>query len=279
VNRFEEGVLLAGCQISPGAERQTGDTEGTDADTAQALDRDADRVHHVSHEVVRALVDHQLEDETVGRLPQDPELLRHGAVPRDDDAVAHPLQHGLGRTRERQDVVLLVEFVAGVHDPIGDVAVVGEEEEPFGVAIESTDRIDPFRNLNDVHDGAPVSFVFRRRDVAPRLVQNQVARALRAQQFAIDPDLGVHGVDFRAQRGHDLAVDAHPTGSDQRFRGASRGDAARGEDPLQPFHGKSRSPTASGRLPIRRWRRTAPGSRDGRLIDRQLGDLLRTDEE
>jgi hypothetical protein len=48
---------------------------------------------------------------------------------------------------------------------------------------------------------------------------------------------------------------------------------------LQPFHGKSRSPTASGRLPIRRWRRTAPGSRDGRLIDRQLGDLLRTDEE
>jgi hypothetical protein len=69
-------------------------------------------------------------------------------------------------------VVLLVEFVARVHDPIGDVAVVGQQEQPFGVAVKPAHRIDPLRDLDDVHDGAPVPLVLRGRDVAAGFVEN-----------------------------------------------------------------------------------------------------------
>jgi hypothetical protein len=231
-NRLEERVLLAGGQISPGTDGQSGDIERPDTHPAQALDGDTHHLHDVADEVIRPFVDHHFQDEPFRRLAKDAKLFRNDAVPIDDYPVAHPLQHALGRPCQRQDVVLLVEFVARMHDPVGDVAVVGQQEEPLGVAIETTHWVDPFRDLHDVHDGAPVAFVLRRRDKAARFVEDEIARSLRTKQLPVDPDLGANGVGFRTQLGHDLAVDAHPTRGDQRLCGSPRGDAAGGQDPL-----------------------------------------------
>jgi hypothetical protein len=177
-------------------------------------------------------MDHHPQDETFRRLPENSELLRDHAVTIDDDPVAHALQHILRRTSERQDVVLLVEFVARVHDSIRHVSVVGQEEESLGVAIEPADWVNPLRDLDDVHDGAPVPLVLRRRDVATRFVQDEITWPLRPQQLSVDADLGANRIGSRAELGHDLAVDAHPSGRDQRLRRPPRSDAASGENPL-----------------------------------------------
>lgn len=212
MDRLEEGRLFAGGEVAPGTKREPRHAQWADPHAAQSFDGNPGGVHHVPHHVVRPFVDHHLEDEAFRRLTKDPEFLRHHAVPVGDDAAPYPLQDAVVRPGERQDVVLLVEFVAGMHDPIGDIAVVGEKEEPLGVAVESPDRVNPLRNLDDVHHGAAVSLVLRRGDVAARFVEDEVARSLRAQQLAVDADLGANRIGLRAELGDDRPVDADPTG-------------------------------------------------------------------
>jgi hypothetical protein len=129
-------------------------------------------------------------------------------------------------------VILLVELIPRVHDPVGDVAVVGEEEETFGVAVEPTHRVDPFPDLDDVHHRPAVAFVFRSRDIAARFVEDQIARPLCPEQLPIDLDLGASWIGFGAELGHHLPVDGHPSGRDESLRRPSRSDAARGENTL-----------------------------------------------
>jgi hypothetical protein len=232
VDRLEQRRQLARRQVAPGADGETRQTERSDTHTPQSLDRNPDRVHDVAHQVVRPLVDHHLEDETLGRLPQNPKLLRNHAMPFDHDPVAHPLQHGVGGTSERQDVILLVELVPRVHDAVRDVAVVRQQQQTFGVAVEPAHRVDPLRDPDDVHHRAAIPLVLRRRDVATRLVEDQVPRTLRPQELPIHPDLGAVGIGLRAEFGHDLTIDGHPPGRDEFLRRPSRSDATRGEDAL-----------------------------------------------
>jgi hypothetical protein len=232
VDSFEERRLLARRQIPPGTDGKTGQTEWTDADAPESLDRDADGVHDVPHQMVGAFVDHHLEDEPLGRSPQDPELLRNHAVPVDHHAVPDPLQDHVARTRQRQDVVLLVELVARVHDPVGDVAVVGQQQQTLGVAIEAAHWVDALRDLDDVHHRAAVPLVLGRRDVTARFVEDQVPRTLRPEELAVDSDLGTRRVGLGAELRHDLAVDGDSSGSNQRLCRSARGDAARGENAL-----------------------------------------------
>ncbi|MEA2528290.1 MAG: hypothetical protein QOF73_5517 [Thermomicrobiales bacterium] len=218
--------MLARGKIAPNADREARHIERSDAHSAEPLHRNANRVHHVPHQVIGAFVDHHLQDEPFGRLSQDAKFVRNYAVTVDHHTVAHPLQHRFGRTRQRQDVILLVEFIARMHDPIGHIAVIRQEEQSFGVAVKASDRIDPFRHLDEVHHGPSVPLVLRRRDIATWLVQDQVSGTLGTENFAVDTDLCRGGIDFRAKLGHDLTIDTHPTFGDHGFRAAPRCDAS-----------------------------------------------------
>lgn len=100
------------------------------------------------------------------------------------------------------------------------------------MAIEPADRNDPLGNIDQVEDGSASSLVARRRDVAIRLVEQDVAPPLVLQRLAIDPDLLELRVDLNSQLGDDGAVDGYPAFTNQVFRLAARCDTVRCQDTL-----------------------------------------------
>ena len=74
------------------------------------------------------------------------------------DALAQPADRsGTDRTAVRRDggEVLLLDTVARVGEPVGQLAVVGQQQQPFGVDVEAPDREDPRLGGHELHHGPP----------------------------------------------------------------------------------------------------------------------------
>jgi hypothetical protein len=131
----------------------------------------------------------------------------------------------------------------------------GEDQQPLGVPVEPADGVYALLDVDELHDRPAAALVVHRGDVAAGLVDEEVAERLRAQQAAIDPDLGRRGVDLGAELGDDDAVDHDPTLADQLLgrRGARRRHGC--QDSLQSFHGWGCSLAGTGSAGP--WRRDA----------------------
>ena len=105
-----------------------------------------------------------------------------------------------------------------MHDSVGEIAVIGEQEQAFGVAVEAANRVDALRHVDEFHHRPALALVVDRGDKTRRLVEHDDPRPLRPQDLAIDPDLGGGRVDPGAKFSHDLAIDLDTAGGNQRFR-------------------------------------------------------------
>jgi hypothetical protein len=116
--------------------------------------------------------------------------------------------------------------VTGMGELRRQFAVVGQQEEPLRLEIESADRVDVFPDAaQQIHHRLTTVGVRTGGDVAARLVQQHVAVTLRQlDTAAIDPDV-VRDIRLRPQLPHGRAVDGDPALEDQLLRGAARGDA------------------------------------------------------
>ena len=128
MKRLEKLLQFALGQIPPPTYRDPGHAQRTDPDAPQAVDRNPGRLHHQPHDVVHPLVDDDLENHAFSGLTEDAELFGDDPPTLDDHPVTDSLQRAFARPGQRQDVVLLVQLVPGVHHPISDVAVVGENQ-------------------------------------------------------------------------------------------------------------------------------------------------------
>jgi hypothetical protein len=235
-NRLKERGALANCEIAPAAKRDASEIERTDADAPQALDWDPGRFHHPADNMINAFVKRDRENESFPRFAKDPELVRYDPFLFDCDTRPHPLHHRLGRPDCGDDLVFLVELVPRMHDSVRDVTIVCQKKQSLGVAVESTNWINPFIRLHEVHHRPAITLILHCRDVPRRLVKYDVARLLCAKALAVDSNVGVNWIGLRTKRGHDLAVDRHAAGRDHFLGLASRRDAARGENSLETFH-------------------------------------------
>jgi len=134
-------------------------------------------------------------------------------------------------------VVLAQHAVSRVRHAQRQLAVVGEQDQPFRVEVEAADGKHAFRDPrpHEVQHGRPALRIARRRDAADRLVQEQVAQRLRGlDALAVDLD-GVGGrVGLVAERGGP-PVDRHPALADEGLRIAPRAHAGAGDELLDPF--------------------------------------------
>lgn len=192
--------------------------------------------------MIDPLVNDHLDHQAFSRLADDSDFLGHDPLAVDRDAIAKPLKRGFSRPGQCENVILLVEAIPRVHHAVRNIAVIGQEQQALGVAIEPPDGIDPLRHRDEIHHRPAIAFIFRGRDVSARFVEQDVTRSLRLEQFAVDADLRADWVGFRAELRHRLAVDADATFANEIFRGTARTDASRGEDALQPFHGRGVAP-------------------------------------
>jgi hypothetical protein len=124
-----------------------------------------------------------------------------------------------------------------VHDPVRELAVVRQEDQPEAVLVEPTDRVDPpLPRIGDEVDGSwPRLARFVRADDARGLVQEVVPPPglLRPQDDAVDLDLLSLRIDPQAELRRRLAVDADLPGRDQAVRLPPRRDAVVGQELVQ----------------------------------------------
>ena len=140
--------------------------------------------------------------------------------------VAHDRAVGLGHLEAR------------VREAVGELAVVGEQDQPGGVGVEAPDRVEAAVGLDEVDDGRAAVGVVRGRDDARGLVED-VDRALvlgGADRLAVDRDR-VAAVDVARRVADDLAADGHAPVEDQLLGGAARGDPGVGEVLGEPHGG------------------------------------------
>ena len=152
----------------------------------------------------------------------------------DHDAVAELVDRRVRGLAADFDEVGFLDAGGGAGEGVGEVAVVGHEEEAFARVVEAADGEYALASFEEVGDGGAMFGVAGGSDVALRLVENVVAGALGAmEELAVDANVVAGGVRFGAEFGDGLAVDLDASGDDELFGLAARGDAGGGDDFLQ----------------------------------------------
>ncbi len=139
------------------------------------------------------------------------------------------------------DEVGLFDAGGGFGERVGQVAVVGHEEEALAEVVEAAYGIEAdlvavgaVLGLHEVHDGGALFGVFEGGDVAAGLVEHVVALLLGAlEELAVDADVVAGGVVAGAEGVDDLPVDLDAAGEDDLLGFAAAGDAGLGEDLLE----------------------------------------------
>jgi hypothetical protein len=175
------------------------------------------------------------DNDAIGRFAEKANLLRHDPPAVDHDPLANPLELLRRRPGPGQDVIFLRQPVPRMHHPVGNIAVVAEQQQSLGVAIEAANRIDALGDVDQIHHSPTPPFVADGGDVAGRLVQDHVSKWLGPENLVVDSDLIATGVGSGAEFGHDLPVDLDPAFANQVFGCPARGYPARSEDTLEPF--------------------------------------------
>ena len=198
-----------------------------DAHAAQLGDAVAERGRHQADLPVQTLGEHDAKAEL--RDLARAAGLGHLAV--DAHALGHAGEEFVGDGLVHADQVFLLVVVFRAQDLVDDVAIAGEQDQPFGILVQPADREDPLRVVDEIHDVAGHALVGGAGD-ADRLVQRDVDRLLRRRrggQHARPDDLAIHAHLVAVQRlgtGADhLAVDAHAAGEQPLVGFAARTQA------------------------------------------------------
>lgn len=223
--RQSDGLIdlhqLSRSQVAPRARRDSLEVQRSEPGPPETRYRNADGVHHASHNVVQPFVDDDAHGYAFTGLAKEPDFLRHDLAAIEDNTVAQALELALSWSCIGEDEVLLVDSIARVHHAVREIAVVGKEHETLGVSIEAADGIDALADINEIHDGPAVSLIAYRGDKPGGLVQHDMPRWLPAKCFAVDPDLIPVRVHPSAQLRDDPAVDLNPASDDHLFRSAT----------------------------------------------------------
>jgi len=199
----------------------------------------ADAFEQLPHLVRLALADHDPPPRVQSRRGRPHQLHRVGHHAHAHHDRAAPETHAVTLVRNSPDLdaVLAQHAVAGVRQPQGELAIVGQDDKTLRVEVEAShwkDALADFAAEEVEHGGAALG-VGGRGDEPVRLVQREVAQPLWGfQPLAVH----FHGIPLRvglvAERRRS-AVDRHAALPDERLRLAARTHACASDQLLQPL--------------------------------------------
>ena len=223
----------AGADLLDRAGRQGPQLERSVGQPDQPVDGQADRFQHLADFAVLALGDLDA-DPQVGGLRAvllggglvDGRLDRAVAHAVDGDPVLQPVELGLGDASPRPRPVLTHQRGLRQLESARQLAVVGQQQQAFGVDVQTPDRDHPRQAAGQgvEHRRPPLRIIVRGQQ-ADRLVVAPDPRGLGRRDR-----LAVHGDDVVARhqgrrRVKDAAVHRHLAQADQPLDLATRGDA------------------------------------------------------
>jgi len=138
---------------------------------------------------------------------------------REFDALLHALQRRLVRHAIDQRLILLRYAAAGMRDPIGPLAVVGQQQETLGVAVKPSHVEKALGSVDQRERGRASLRVASRRHRAGRLVEHNIGGARRGggQRAPVDRDSVARGVSLCARLDHDGVVDGDTPSRQERL--------------------------------------------------------------
>lgn len=145
-------------------------------------------------------------------------------------SLAHDLKGAVGHPAPDEHMIHARHVMPGMHHPVGQFTVVGEQDKPFRKKVETPGGIKaaglPLRGDEIEHRG-PAFGIVGRGHHAHGFVQQQVAGGLRdgLDGLAVHFQLVGAGRDLEARRGDGLAVDADASGGDELVGPAAGTDA------------------------------------------------------
>lgn len=155
------------------------------------------------------------------------------------DAAAKLIEDGRTRRSAQAHAILALDLARGMHEPVSELAIIGEQQQPRCVHVEPADD-DPstaVRGRQPLEHGRPVLGIAARGHFSHRLVINEHLGAGRApveiEPFPVEAD-GVVGRPAIAET-CDLAVDRDPPGADPLLDAAARSVPRTCEKLLQSF--------------------------------------------
>ncbi len=134
-------------------------------------------------------------------------------------------------------VILPFHLMTRMEQALSQRAVVGQQHQSLGVVVEPADRVDVFTHVRQqIEHRWSALRVLPRRHIPTRLVEQDVPVIGRdPDPLAVDADVIVPRVGFRAEFQNRLAVDADAALRDQHLGGAARRDTGGREDLLESF--------------------------------------------
>lgn len=128
-----------------------------------------------------------------------------------------------------------LDLKLGMGQPMGQFAIVGDENQPLGVFIESTHgKESRVARRDQIDHTAAARGIGRRAEKPGRFVDEVIDLFGDFEFLAVDRNLLDLGIHLRPQRSHD-PVDGHPPGCDQFLTGTARTETSGGEELLQAF--------------------------------------------
>ena len=219
-----------------------GELDRTVTDPQQAADLEADRLPQSPYLPVAPLVEHDAEAAVgaiAGRIRSDAVEPRLAILERDPRPEF--LEDFRPRAAPQPDPVLPLDTARGVHQPVGELPIGREQEEPCGVHIEppDTDPAPPAWAGQSLEDRRPPLRVAPGRDLAHGLVIKEylVAPARLASQVelrAVEAYLIRAGGAIAELSG--TVTDRLPALADPAFHGPARAEPRLRQELLQSDH-------------------------------------------
>ena len=148
----------------------------TDRGARQSAHRVGHRVHHATHDAVASLVQCHLDQRVlVHRLHQLHRVRVHRAVLQ-GDSLAQPVDDLVVNTPFHIGEVGLEHLVGRMCHAVGELSVIGEQDEPRGLGVQPADveESDTVRHPLQVGEIWAALRIVHRRDDATRLVEHVV---------------------------------------------------------------------------------------------------------
>jgi hypothetical protein len=194
-----EEVDLTPGQRAELASGQAFDRDRADGDSGQHHDLVAELGQHPPDLSVLAFGENQFEDRRIASLADRPDPLGPNFSFGQPDSLGQLVENLASRRASDDHSIELLDPELGMGQLVGQLAVVGQEEEADAHLVEPTHGINPLGNLGEkVDDPGTARGVVVGRDVTFRLVDGEVDRPLDLHLLAIDGDRRLGQVDLGA---------------------------------------------------------------------------------
>lgn len=212
---------FAACEVTEGSHGEGTEGDGADLGAFELEDGVADGFAEAAEDAVAAFVDVELEPGVAASEAEGADAVGFHEAVVEGDAVAQALHDGafVVDFAFEFDLVDTEHLFGGVHECVGEVAVVGEEESAFAVPVEAADGVDAGHAFGEeVGDDGAVGGVIEAGDVADGFVEEDVgAFGLPADGFSVDFDAGAARGDFGAEGIDDATVNGDAALEDEFF--------------------------------------------------------------